>query len=57
MTLANLITELQNIADKFGDCDVQVASDNNNILDTWGVDRICFFKDGETQIAIIVEEG
>lgn len=56
MTLTDLITELQSIADKFGDCDVQVANDNNNILDTWGVDRICFFKDREFQTVIIVEE-
>lgn len=35
MTLIELITELQNIADRFGDCDVQIANNNDNILDTW----------------------
>ncbi len=56
MTLCDLITELQNIADRFGDCSVQVANDNTSILDGWEIDRVCFFKDGEHQIAIIVEE-
>lgn len=56
MTLTNLITELQNIADKFGDCSVQIANDRTSILDGWDIDRVCFFKDGEQQIAIIVEE-
>lgn len=56
MTLTDLITELQSIADRFGDCSVQVANDNTSILDAWEIDRVCFFKDGETQIAIIVEE-
>lgn len=56
MTLIELITELQNIADRFGDCDVQIANNNDNILDTWGVDRVCFFKDREFQTVIIVEE-
>lgn len=56
MTLTDLITKLQNIADTYGDCSVQVANDNTSILDGWEIDRVCFFKDGETQIAIIVEE-
>lgn len=56
MTLCDLITELQNIADKFGDCSIQVANDRTSILDGWDIDRVCFFKDGEHQIAIIVEE-
>ena len=56
MTLTNLITELQNIADRYGDCSVQVANDRTSILDGWDIDRVCFLKDGEQQIAIIVEE-
>lgn len=55
MTLTDLITELQNIADKFGDAEVEVANDSDYILDTWGINRVCFFKDGETQSVIIVE--
>ena len=56
MTLTNLITELQNIADRFGDCSVQVANDRTSILDGWEIDRVCFFKDGEEQTVIIVED-
>lgn len=56
MTLYDLIVELQNMADKFGDAEVQVANDSDCILDTWEIDRVCFFKDGETQTVIIVEE-
>ena len=56
MTVYDLIVELQSIADRFGDCDVQVANDRTSILDGWDIDRVCFFKDGEQQIAIIVEE-
>ena len=56
MTLTDLITQLQNISDAYGDCSVQVANDNSSILDGWEIDRVCFFKDGEKQIAIIVEE-
>lgn len=56
MTLTELITELQSIADRFGDCSVQVANDRTSVLDGWEIDRVCFFKDGEHQIAIIVEE-
>ncbi len=56
MTVYDLIVELQNIADRFGDCSVQVANDRTSILDGWEIDRVCFFKDGEHQIAIIVEE-
>ena len=56
MTLTELITELQNMADKFGDCSVQIANDRTSILDGWEIDRVCFFKDGEYQFAIIVEE-
>lgn len=56
MKLSNLIFELQSIADKFGDCEVQIANDDDNILDAWEIDRVCFFKDGENQTAIIVEQ-
>ena len=56
MTLTELITELQKIADRFGDCSVQVANDRTSVLDGWEIDRVCFFKDGEHQIAIIVED-
>lgn len=56
MTLTELITELQSMADRFGDCDVEIANESNDILSTWGIDRVCFFKDGETQTVIIVEE-
>lgn len=56
MTLTDLISKLQNIADRFGDCSVQVANDRTSLLDGWDIDRVCFFEDGETQIAIIVEE-
>ena len=56
MKLNDLIFELQTIQDKYGDCLVQVANDRTSILDAWEIDRVCFFKDGESQIAIIVEE-
>ena len=56
MTVYDLIVELQNIADKFGDCEVGIANDKNRILDAFEIDRVCFFKDGEEQIAIIIEE-
>lgn len=56
MTLRELITELQSIQDKYGECLVEIANDGDNILDTWVVDRVCFFRDGNTQIAIIVED-
>ena len=56
MTLTDLITKLQGIADRFGDCDVQIANDKTSILDGWEIDRVCFFEDGEYQVAIIVEE-
>lgn len=56
MILSDLIFELQTIMDKFGDSDVKIANDNNDILDTWSIDRICLFKDGENQTVIIVEE-
>lgn len=56
MTLIDLIFELQSIQDKFGDCHVAVANDHTSILDHWEIDRVCFFKDGDNQIAIIVEE-
>ncbi len=56
LTLTDLITELQNMADKFGDCSVQVANDCTSILDGWEIDRVCFFKDGEHQTVIIVED-
>ena len=29
---------------------------DDDILDTWSIDRVCFFKDGKSQTAIIVEE-
>lgn len=56
MKLAELIYELQTMQDKFGDCYVLIANDKTNVLDGWAIDRVCFFKDGESQIAIIVEE-
>lgn len=56
MKLTDLINELQNIQDKYGDCAVAVANDCSSILDTWEIDRVCFFKDGDNQTAIIVEE-
>lgn len=56
MKLLDLICELQLIQDKYGDCFVQVANDKTNVLDGWEIDRVCFFQDGGTQIAIIVEE-
>lgn len=56
MTLTELITELQNIEDRFGDAEVGIAHDSAYILDTWTIDRVCFFKDGETQTVIIVED-
>ena len=54
MKLSDLIFELQSMYDKFGDCSIGVA-DDCDILDTYNVNRICFFKDGEEQIVIIVE--
>lgn len=56
MKLRDLIHELQSIDDKYGECTVQVANDRTSILDSWEIDRVCFFKDGDNQIAIIVEE-
>lgn len=56
MTLTELITELQSIADRFGDCDVQVANDRDDVLDGYEIDRVCLFKDGQYQTVIIVEE-
>lgn len=56
MKLCDLIHELQSIQDRYGDCFVQVANDRTSVLDVWGIDRVCFFKDGDTKIAIIVEE-
>ena len=56
MKLFDLITELQNISDNFGDAEVEVANDCDDILDTWTIDRVCFFKDGEIQTVIIVEK-
>lgn len=56
MTLCDLITELQNMVDKFGDCSIQIANDRTSILDAWEIDRVCFFKDGEYQTVIIVED-
>lgn len=56
MRVYDLIWQLQNIADKFGDCEVGIANDKNDILDVFEVDRVCFFKDGEEQVAIIVED-
>ena len=55
MELHDLIYELQSIQDKYGDCVVEVANDNTSILDTWSIDRVCFFKDGGLQLAIIVK--
>lgn len=56
MKLCDLINELQTIQDKYGDCFVAVANDRTSILDNWEIDRVCFFQDGESQYAIIVEE-
>ena len=56
MKLCDLIFELQMIQDRYGDCLVQVANDSTSVLDGWEIDRVCFFKDGESQYAIIVEE-
>ena len=56
MQLSDLIVKLQNIQDEYGDCIVEIANDCTSVLDTWGIDRVCFFKDGDIQLAIIVEE-
>lgn len=56
MKLCDFISELQTMQDKYGECEVEVASDNNDILDSWEIDRICFFKDGDKQTVIIVEK-
>lgn len=56
MKLSNLIFELQSMMDKFGDCNVEVANDDSDVLETWDINRVCFFKDGERQSVIIVEE-
>lgn len=56
MKLCDLISKLQEIQDKFGECYVQVANDKDDVLDAYDINRVCFFKDEETQIAIIVEE-
>lgn len=56
MKLHDLINQLQEMQDKYGGGEVEVAYDSN-ILDSWQIDRICFFKDGEEQRIIIVEKS
>ena len=56
MKLCELIQALQIMDDKYGECEVEVANDNDCILDSYVIDRICFFKDGENQRVIIVEK-
>ena len=56
MKISDLISELQAIEDRQGESNVVIANDNNNILDSWEIDRVCFFKDGEHQEAILVVE-
>lgn len=56
MQLADLINELQTMHDKYGDCTVAIANDRTSVLDLWYIDRVCFFKDGEEQTVIIVED-
>lgn len=55
MRLCELINELQNIQDRFGDCFIEIACSKNDILCTYDIDRVVFLKDGEMQRAIIVE--
>ena len=54
MKLSELIYELQSINDNCGESDVEVAS-SDHILDSYEIDRVCFFKSGEEQRVIIVE--
>lgn len=54
MKLSELIFELQSMYDSYGESDVEVA-DSNDVLDSYLIDRICFFKSGEEQRVIIVE--
>ena len=56
MKLCHLVQELQTMNDKYGECEVEIANDNNDILDSYTIDRICFFKDGENQRVIIIEQ-
>lgn len=56
MYLRELIDKLQSIQDRYGECLVEIANNTDNILDTWTIDRVCFFQDGSEQIAIIVED-
>lgn len=56
MKLCHLVQELQTMNDKYGECEVEIANDNTDILDSYTIDRICFFKDGENQRVIIVEQ-
>lgn len=55
MKLHELINQLQEIQDKFGECEAEFAH-NDSVLDTWQLDRVCFFKDGADQRAIIISE-
>ena len=55
MKLHELINQLQEINDKFGECEIEFAHDDN-ILDSWQIGRVCFFKDGEHQRTILVDE-
>ena len=56
MKISDLISELQAIEDRQGESIVVIASDSNEVLDTWEIDRVCFFKDGECQETILVVE-
>lgn len=60
MKLNDLICKLQSINDKhcygFEDCIVEVANGDSNILDTWQLDRVCFFEDGDNKTVILVTE-
>ena len=55
ISLRKLIDELQEYYDKNGDCAVETAY-KDSILDSWCLDRVCFFKDGDQQTIILVME-
>ena len=56
MKLYELIQELQTMGDNYGECQVEIAHDSENILDSFEIGKVCFFKDGDIQRAIIVEQ-
>lgn len=56
MKLYEFIQALQTMCDMYGECEVEVANYSDQILDSDVIDRICFFKDGESQRVIIVEQ-